>query len=105
MKLGELINLIKETHPDDYEEVRLDFYLMPMNEGMDEDERDDVILKEPVRINFDDDSPNYGGVGYKGQEERKTNIYGRGIMDKKHALQNVDYRTQSGVQMQSYYYK
>ena len=25
MKLGELINLIRETHPDDYEEVRLDY--------------------------------------------------------------------------------
>ena len=97
MKLGELINLIKETHPDDYEEVRLDFYLMPMNEGMSDDERDDVILKEPVRINFDDDYPNYVELGFKVQESRKENIYGGGILDYKYYFENLNSHTQGGL--------
>ena len=97
MKLRELINLIKETHPDDYEEVRLDFYLMPMNEGMDEDERDDVILKEPVRISFDDDYPNYVELGFKVQESRKENIFGGGILDYKYYFEDVNSHTQGGL--------
>mgnify|MGYP003661924630 FL=1 len=92
MKLGELIKLIKETHPDNYEEVRLDFYLMPMNEGMDEDERDDVILKEPVRISYDTDYNPYVELGFKVQESRKENIYGGGILDYKYYFEDVNER-------------
>ena len=90
MKLGELIKLIKETHPDDYEEVRLDFYLMPKNEGMDEDERDDVILKEPVRISYDTDDNAYVELGFKVQESRKENIYGGGILPYKYYFENIN---------------
>ena len=90
MTLGELIKLIKETHPDNYEEVRLDFYLMPMNEGMDEDERDDVILKEPVRISYDTDYNPYVELGFKVQESRKENIYGGGILDYKYYFEDVE---------------
>tara|TARA_Y100000590_G_scaffold419791_1_gene521857 strand:+ start:347 stop:637 length:291 start_codon:yes stop_codon:yes gene_type:complete len=92
MKLGELIKLIKETHHDNYEEVRLDFYLMPMNEGMDEDERDDVILKEPVRISYDTDYNPYVELGFKVQESRKENIYGGGILDYKYYFEDVNER-------------
>tara|TARA_R100000458_G_C8209309_1_gene197316 strand:- start:222 stop:512 length:291 start_codon:yes stop_codon:yes gene_type:complete len=92
MTLGELIKLIKETHPDNYEEVRLDFYLMPMNEGMDEDERDDVILKEPVRISYDTDYNPYVELGFKVQESRKENIYGGGILDYKYYFEDVNER-------------
>jgi hypothetical protein len=90
MKLGELIKLIKETHPDDYEEVRLDFYLMPKNEGMDEDERDDVILKEPVRISYDTDYNAYVELGFKVQESRKENIYGGGILPYKYYFEDIN---------------
>jgi hypothetical protein len=92
MKLGELIKLIKETHPDNYEEVRLDFYLMPMNEGMDEDERDDIILKEPVRISYDTDYNSYVELGFKVQESRKENIYGGGILDYKYYFEDINER-------------
>ena len=92
MKLGELIKLIKETHSSNYEEVRLDFYLMPMNEGMDEDERDDLILKEPVRISYDTDYNPYVELGFKVQESRKENIYGGGILDYKYYFEDVNER-------------
>ena len=90
MKLKELIKLIKETHPDDFEEVRLDFYLMPKNEGMDEDERDDVILKEPVRISYDTDYNAYVELGFKVQESRKENIYGGGTLDYKYYFEDIN---------------
>ena len=92
MKLKELIKLIKETHPDDYEEVRLDFYLMPMNEGMDEDERDDVILKEPIRISYDTDYNAYVELGFKVQESRKENIYSGGILPYKYYFEDINER-------------
>tara|TARA_Y100000004_G_scaffold81318_1_gene91354 strand:- start:713 stop:1000 length:288 start_codon:yes stop_codon:yes gene_type:complete len=90
MKLGELIKLIKETHPDHYEDVRLDFYLMPMNEGMDEDERDDVILTEPIRLSWDDDYDGYVELGFKVFESRKENIYGGGILPHKYYFLDVN---------------
>ena len=90
MKLGDLIKLIKETHPDYYEQVRLDFYLMPMNEGMDEDERDDVILKEPVRLSYDTDYNSYVELGFKVQESRKENIYNGGILPYEYYFKDIN---------------
>ena len=102
MKLGELIKLIKETHPDDYEEVRLDFYLMPKNEGMDEDERDDVILKEPVRISYDTDYNAYVELGFKVQESRKENIYGGGILPYKYYFEDINQRDEEKTKLTQY---
>ncbi len=98
MKLGDLIKLIKESHPDNYEEIRLDFYLMPQNEGMSDDERDDVILKEPVRLSYDDDYPGYVEMGFKVLESRKENIYGGGILDYKYYFEDINIRDEEDKQ-------
>tara|TARA_B100000902_G_C26807109_1_gene667331 strand:- start:301 stop:591 length:291 start_codon:yes stop_codon:yes gene_type:complete len=94
MKLGELIKLIKETHPDNYKDVRLDFYLMPKNEGMDDDERDDVILKEPIRISYDTDYNPYVELGFKTELSRKESIFGGGILPYNYYFEDVNPHTQ-----------
>ena len=91
MKLGELNKLVQDNFQDDYLDVTLDFYLMPMNEGMDEDERDDVILGEPVALSCGDDSL-YVELGFKVFESRKENIYGGGILPYKYYFEDINER-------------
>lgn len=92
MKLGELIKLVQDNFQGhDYLDVRLDFYLMPMNEGMDEDERDDVILKEPVQLSCGEDSL-YLELGFKVLESRKENIYSGGILPYKYYFEDINER-------------
>ena len=91
MKLGELNKLVQDNFQDDYLDVRLDFYLMPMNQGMDEDERDDVILKEPVQLSCGDDSL-YVELGFKVFESRKENIYAGVILPYKYYFKYINER-------------